>query len=70
MPQRCWQEASHLLEDASAIAFRAPTGPDRAPAGPTGEEYGGTAIGSGLAVPAGLVGWLEPGNQAKGGEAS
>jgi hypothetical protein len=25
---------------------------------------------SGWAVPAGSVGWLEPGNQAKGGEAS
>ena len=44
--------------------------PDRArqalPAGSTVEPR----CGSGLAVPAGLVGWSEPGNQAKGGEAS
>jgi hypothetical protein len=44
--------------------------PDRArqalPAGSTVEPR----CGSVLAVPAGLVGWSEPGNQAKGGEAS
>ena len=36
------------------------------PAGSTVEPR----CGSGLAVPADSVGWLEPGNQAKGGEAS
>jgi hypothetical protein len=55
-------------EDAAAVAPSGqPAGP--CPAGPTGGEYGGTRCGSGLAVPAGLVGWSEPGNQAKGGEA-
>jgi hypothetical protein len=58
------------VQDASAIAFRAPTGPDRArqalPPGSTVSER----CGFGWAVPAGSVGWLEPGNQAKGGEAS
>ena len=34
------------------------------------ESTGEPRCGSGLAVPAGLVGWSEPGNQAKGGEAS
>jgi hypothetical protein len=39
------------------------------PAGPTAGEYGGRApCGSGLAVLACLVGWSEPGNQAKGGD--
>ena len=33
-------------------------------------EYGGLRRGSDLAVPARLVGWLEPGNQAKGGDTS
>jgi hypothetical protein len=38
--------------------------------GPTAEEYGGHApCGSGLVVPACSVGWSEPGNQAKGGDA-
>ena len=56
-------------EDAPAVA---PSGqrPGRArqalPPGSTVDER----CGSGLAVPAGLVGWSEPGNQAKGGEAS
>jgi methanogenic corrinoid protein MtbC1 len=31
-------------------------------------EYGGTRCGSALAVPAWLVGWSEPGKQAKGGD--
>jgi hypothetical protein len=39
------------------------------PAGPTAGEYGeGARKGSDLAVPACLVGWSEPGNQAKGGD--
>jgi hypothetical protein len=56
-------------EDAAAVAPSGqPAGP--CPAGPTAGEYGGRAMRSGWAVPAGSVGWLEPGNQAKGGEAS
>jgi hypothetical protein len=31
-------------------------------------EYGGTRCGSGLAVPACLADWSEPGKQAKGGD--
>jgi hypothetical protein len=40
-------------------------------AGPTVRAYGGRVpCGSGWAVPAGVVGWSEPGNQAKGGDGS
>jgi hypothetical protein len=39
------------------------------PACPPAGEYGGRVpCGSGWAVPACLVGWSEPGNQAKGGD--
>jgi hypothetical protein len=56
-------------EDAPAVApLGQPAGPY--PAGPTAGSTVGARCGSGLAVPAGLVGWSEPGNQAKGGEAS
>jgi hypothetical protein len=57
------------VQDASGIAFRAPTGSDRARQALPPESTVEPRCGSGLAVPAGLVGWLEPGNQAKGGEA-
>jgi hypothetical protein len=50
-------------------AFGSPAAPRPCPAGPTAGEYGGYApCGSGLAVLACLVGWSEPGNQAKGGD--
>ena len=41
------------VQDASGIAFRAPTGSGPCPAGPTAGEYGERAMRSGWAVPAG-----------------
>ena len=61
-----------LARRRTRLASRSGHGPhpDRArqalPAGSTVEPR----FGSSLAVPAGLVGWSEPGNLAKGGEAS
>ena len=59
------------VQDASAVAFgwpgRTQPVPQQALAAESTVE---PRCGSGLAVPAGLVGWSEPGNQAKGGEAS
>jgi hypothetical protein len=55
---------------ASAVAFGSPAGPDHARQALPAKSTVEPRCGSGLAVPAGLVGWLEPGNQAKGGEAS
>jgi hypothetical protein len=50
---------------------RAHRGCNSAPAGPPAGEYGGRVpCGSGLAVPACLASWSEPGNQAKGGDTS
>jgi len=44
--------------------------PRPCPADPIAGEYGGPApCGSGLVVPVCLLGWSEPGNQAKGGDA-
>ena len=65
------QISARRVEGAPAVA---PSGrrphPDRArqarPPGSTVEPR----CGSGLAVPVCVVGWSEPGNQAKGGEAS
>jgi hypothetical protein len=57
------------MEDASAVApWGQPAGP--CPAGPTGGEYGGRAMRLRLGRARRLGGWSEPGNQAKGGEAS
>jgi hypothetical protein len=58
-----------VVEDASAVA---PSGRRRRPARarqalPAGRTVG-VSCGSGLAVPACVVGWSEPGNQAKGGD--
>ena len=59
------------VQDAWAVAFgwpgRTQPVPRQALAAESTVE---PRCGSGLAVPAGLVGWSEPGNQAKGGEAS
>jgi hypothetical protein len=44
--------------------------PDRAPAGPTGREYGRTAMRLRPGRARLLVGWSVSGYQAKGGEAS
>jgi hypothetical protein len=56
-------------EDASAVA---PSGrrphPARARQTPPPGRTVDMQCGSGWAVPAGLVGWSEPGNQAKGGD--
>ena len=57
------------MEDASAVApWGQPAGP--CPAGPPGGEYGGRAMRLRLGRARRLGGWSEPGNQAKGGEAS
>ena len=65
-------EQGTVAEDAAGCRiFGSPAAPRPCPAGATAGEYGGRVpCGFGWAVPACLVGWSEPGNQAKGGEAS
>jgi putative transposase len=61
------REAGRIVNVAGVVA----TACNRARAGATGGEYGGRVpCGSGWAVPACVVGWSEPGNQAKGGDGS
>jgi hypothetical protein len=58
-------------EGGGRCGFESPAVPRLWPAGPTGR--GSTVeprCGSDLAVPARLVGWSEPGNEAKGGDTS
>ena len=58
-----------VVEDAPAVT---PSGrrphPDRARQTPPPGRTVDMQCGSGWAVPAGLAGWSEPGNQAKGGD--
>ena len=58
-----------VVEDAPAVT---PSGrrprPDRARQTPPPGRTVDMQCGSGWAVPACLVGWSEPGNQAKGGD--
>jgi hypothetical protein len=54
---------------AGRRAFGSPPAPDLVRRAPPPGTMVGAPCGSGLAVPAGLVGWSESGNQAKGGDA-
>jgi hypothetical protein len=66
---RLLQNGEEVPVRAGRRAFGSPSRPQTLSAGPTAGEYGGrTPCGSGLAVPVCLVGWSEPGNQAKGGD--
>jgi ActR/RegA family two-component response regulator len=54
-----------VVEDAPAVT---PSHPDHARQTPPPGRTVDMQCGSGWAVPAGLAGWSEPGNQAKGGD--
>jgi hypothetical protein len=58
-----------VVEDAPAVT---PSGPRPHPARARQALQSGRTVdrqcGSGWAMPAGLAGWSEPGNQAKGGD--
>ena len=63
------EAGDRVVEDAPAVT---PSGrrphPDRARQTPPPGRTVEMQCGSGWAVPAGLAGWSEPGNQAKGGD--